>query len=289
MRVLALISGGKDSTYSMMKCIAHGHEVVALGNLHPPARETEEMDSFMYQTVGHAHINAIAEAMELPLFRREIRGAAVEQEMQYACTEGDEVEDLLELLAEVKRKMPEVEAVCSGAVLSNYQRVRVEEVCGRLSLTSLAFLWQRGQRELLNEMISAGVVAIVVKTASMGLKPAHLGRTIGELAPVFERLNEQFGFHECGEGGEYETCTLDCPLFKRHIEVVGSSVVRHSSDVSLLSISEVVLRSKDGTEEQEPEPVPVSDAADLAEATAAEVTEAALAAVGTAEPAWERC
>ena len=25
-------------------------------------------------------------------------------------------------------------------------------------------------------------------------------------------------FHECGEGGEYETFTLDCPLFKYRIE-----------------------------------------------------------------------
>ena len=192
------------------------------------------------------------------------------------------------MLAEVKRQMPEVEAVCSGAVLSNYQRVRVEEVCGRLGLTSLAFLWQRGQRELLNEMIGAGVVAIVVKTASMGLKPSHLGRTIGELAPVFERLNEQFGFHECGEGGEYETFTLDCPLFKRRIELVGSSVVRHAADVALLSISAVELRSKEATTEAVQETVDEVLPAEE-ERTAAAAAAVTAAAVGTAEPAWEQC
>ena len=95
MRVVALVSGGKDSCYSMMKCVEHGHTVVALANLHPPAQVGEELDSFMYQTVGHAHIDAIAQAMELPLFRREIVGKAVNEELRYATpTAGDEVEDL---------------------------------------------------------------------------------------------------------------------------------------------------------------------------------------------------
>lgn len=28
-------SGGKDSTYNMIQCVRHGHEIVALANLHP--------------------------------------------------------------------------------------------------------------------------------------------------------------------------------------------------------------------------------------------------------------
>lgn len=35
MRVVALVSGGKDSSYNMMKCVAEGHDIVALANLHP--------------------------------------------------------------------------------------------------------------------------------------------------------------------------------------------------------------------------------------------------------------
>ena len=58
--VVALVSGGKDSTYAMMKCVAAGHRIVALANLHPPAHVHEELDSFIYQTVGHAHVARIA-------------------------------------------------------------------------------------------------------------------------------------------------------------------------------------------------------------------------------------
>ena len=34
MKVLALISGGKDSIYNLCTCLDKGHEVVALGNLY---------------------------------------------------------------------------------------------------------------------------------------------------------------------------------------------------------------------------------------------------------------
>jgi diphthamide synthase (EF-2-diphthine--ammonia ligase) len=49
--------------------------------------------------------------------------------------------------------------VATGAILSNYQRTRVEAVCMRLGLVSLAFLWQSDQAELLDEMIHAGARA----------------------------------------------------------------------------------------------------------------------------------
>lgn len=55
----------------------------------------------------------------------------------------DEVEDLFNLLNEVKTKYPDVQAVASGAILINYQRLRVENCCQRLGLISLAYLWNR--------------------------------------------------------------------------------------------------------------------------------------------------
>lgn len=30
-----MVSGGKDSCYNMMQCVAEGHQIVALANLHP--------------------------------------------------------------------------------------------------------------------------------------------------------------------------------------------------------------------------------------------------------------
>ena len=84
-------------------------------------------------------------------------------------TKNDETEDLLRLLKTVKAAHPEIEAVSVGAILSNYQRARVENVCGRLGLTCLAYLWQRDQKELLGEMINAGLTAVVIKVAAIGI------------------------------------------------------------------------------------------------------------------------
>jgi diphthine-ammonia ligase len=75
------------------------------------------------------------------------------QELRYRKTEGDEVEDLERLLRAVQEKYPDVRAVCSGAIASNYQRLRVENVCSRLGLISLAYLWKQDQAHLLQQMV----------------------------------------------------------------------------------------------------------------------------------------
>ena len=40
--------------------------------------------------------------------------------------------------------------------------------CARLGVQSLAYLWQRNQEDLLDEMIKSGLTAILIKVASLG-------------------------------------------------------------------------------------------------------------------------
>lgn len=62
-----------------------------------------ELDSYMYQTAGHEMIEGIAQALCLPLHRRKLHGKSVNTGADYAePTQGDEVEDLYELMKEVK-------------------------------------------------------------------------------------------------------------------------------------------------------------------------------------------
>ncbi|XP_012865737.1 PREDICTED: diphthine--ammonia ligase [Dipodomys ordii] len=250
MRVAALISGGKDSCYNMMQCISAGHQIVALANLRPDENQvgTDELDSYMYQTVGHHTIDLYAEAMSLPLYRRTIRGKSLDTGRVYSKCEGDEVEDLYELLKLVKEK-EDVEGISVGAILSDYQRVRVENVCKRLSLQPLAYLWQRNQEDLLREMIESDIQAVIIKVAALGLDPdKHLGKTLTEMEPYLLELSKKYGVHVCGEGGEYETFTLDCPLFKKKIIVDSWEVVVHSDDafapVAYLRFLEAHLEDK---------------------------------------------
>lgn len=73
--------------------------------------------------------------------------------LNYHKTPGDEVEDMFLLLNEVKQRIPSVGAVSSGAIASDYQRLRVESVCSRLGLVSLAYLWKQDQSLLLHDMV----------------------------------------------------------------------------------------------------------------------------------------
>jgi len=63
------------------------------------------------------------------------------------------------------------------------------------------------------------------------------------------KLNHRYGSNVCGEGGEYETFTLDCPLFKKKIIIDESEVVIHSDDafapVGFLRFKKMHLQDKE--------------------------------------------
>ena len=122
----------------------------------------------MFQTIGWNNIQLLADAMALPLIVGETDMVAKEEGKNYLPSAGDEVEDLYMLLEKVKTEIG-VDAVCVGAILSDYQRVRVESVCLRLCLTPLAFLWRRDQAELLQEMVDTGMESILIKVTSRSL------------------------------------------------------------------------------------------------------------------------
>ncbi|CAI4046179.1 diphthine--ammonia ligase SKDI_12G1870 [Saccharomyces kudriavzevii IFO 1802] len=231
MKFLALISGGKDSFYNVLHCLKNNHELIALGNLYPMESEKQELDSFMFQTVGHDLINHYSECVGVPLFRRPIlSNTSKNVELNYTATQDDEIEELYELLKTVKDRIPTLEAVSVGAILSSYQRTRVENVCSRLNLVVLAYLWQRDQAELMDEMClmskdiedgerdtSSGnkFDARIIKVAAIGLNDKHLGMSLPMIVPVLHKLNRLYQVHICGEGGEFETMVLDAPFFKR--------------------------------------------------------------------------
>lgn len=213
MKFVGLLSGGKDSMFAVGKAISMGHQLVCAANLY----SSEEADSFMFQTSGTTLLPAVADALGIPLIHRELKGKSNCKTMTYAVTEKDEVEDLYELLLEAKYQFPEIQAVVSGAVFSDYQRIRVEHVCSRLGLSSISPLWRQSQKDLLQEMHSQGYFSTIVKISSMGLQEKHLGSSTTELLDYFESLNKKFGFNIAGEGGEYETLILDCPIMKKKL------------------------------------------------------------------------
>lgn len=255
MRFVALVSGGKDSFFNIQHCIAQGHELVALANLYP-SQNVDEIDSFMFQTVGHNLIEHYGECLAVPVYRKTICGGSKNQELEYSVTQDDEIEDLHELLLTVMAHHA-IEAVSCGAILSQYQRTRVENVCGRLGLTTLAYLWQRDQLQLMTEMCQSGLDARLVKVAAIGLTDRDLGKSISEMLPKLIKLNQMYEVHICGEGGEFETIVFDSPLFKhKRLEIKEHEAVTDSrNDVSYLKLEVEVVTKETGSLATIPPPV----------------------------------
>lgn len=234
MKFVALLSGGKDSCFNIIKCIENKHELMALANLMPQESDVEEINSFMYQSAAHNTIPRMAECFGVPLYRQEIRGKAVVQSLDYDRDDTDEVEDLFLLLQRVIQMHPDIKGVSCGAIVSNYQRLRVEDVCNRLNLTPLTYLWMRDREKLLDEIIKSGVIAVLVKVAGAGLDPCkHLGKDLASMRPILHRLHERFGLDFCGEGGEYESLVLDCSAFKKRLVLLDTTILLDEEDCSV--------------------------------------------------------
>ena len=275
LNVIALISGGKDSLYTVLHCIQNGHRVIALANLFPSLSEgaesdnieNEDINSFMYQTVGHSVIPSYEKALQTPLYRQPITGISSQTGRYYDSSlnggASDETEDLVPLLERIKKHHPEADALCSGAILSTYQRTRIESVALRLGLMPLAYLWQypilpppssRGDSltGLLEDMHAAGCNARIIKIASGGMSEDLLGsniadpktmtRIVANMAPFFKDDELALRGAVLGEGGEFETLAFDGPrlIWKGKIEIMeqDNAVVSKEGGVKWLRLGQ---------------------------------------------------
>ena len=226
---------------AIMDAMRHGHELICAANISPmeslACEQGGDVDSYTFQTVGHEAVPLVAACLGVPLRRASIgRHQSVIQTMSYpdatdTSAVNDEVEVMASLLASIKAEFPEVQAVCCGAIQSNYQRLRVEAVCRRLQLQSLAYLWQRPFDDMFTMCEAYHVEAIFVKVASIGLSPKSvLGSSFTALREKLMKLHDQFGVHPLGEGGEFETIVLDCPIFKKQRLAIVTSTVHAEED-----------------------------------------------------------
>ena len=268
LKAIVLISGGKDSLFSLLHCLANGLDIIALANLYPlgPSAEddghgTDEIDSYMYQTIGHAIVPLHAECLGLPLYRQPIVGNACDTRREYnnnnnqqqqqrrrhptpaAGTrdpaqkiQDDETESLIPLLRTVIAAHPDANALSAGAILSTYQRTRIESVALRLGLVPLAYLWRwpylppYTRASLLDDMSAVGLDGRIAKVASGGLDERVLWTNIcepGSRRRVRKAMEKGSGGGPLevgavlGEGGEFETLVVDgpAPVWRRRIVV----------------------------------------------------------------------
>ena len=215
---VSLFSGGKDSSWALYRALEREAPVERLVTVHPDG------DSFMYHVPATELATLAAESIGIPLV--DVRPADFETTAGTEETAGErgdrELEPLERALGELEAELGSIGGVTAGAVESSYQTDRIEGMCDRLGAELFAPLWQRDSRELIEEMLAAGFEITIVRVAARGLGEAWLGRTIdSDTVEELARLNEAYGVHLLGEGGEFETLVTDGPHMDRPIELDG--------------------------------------------------------------------
>jgi ABC transporter with metal-binding/Fe-S-binding domain ATP-binding protein len=214
----SLFSGGKDSSWALYRALERGLDVRRLVTVHPGE------DSYMYHVPATDLAALCAESIGVDLL--EVHpgdlGAAAATD---AGAQGDaELEPLEAALRDLAAEIS-LAGVTAGAVESEFQTSRIEAMCGRLGVDLFAPLWQRDPVALAEAMLDAGFEILIVQVAAAGLDESWLGRRLDAdaLADLVD-LNERYGVHPLGEGGEFETLVTDAPHMSRPIELAWERV-----------------------------------------------------------------
>ena len=211
---VSLFSGGKDSSWALYQALAQDRSVSRLLTVHPTG------DSYMYHTPATELAELAAESVGIDLV-----------EISPADFGADDVDDAgvqgdieLEPMEAALRKIADDDAVdlagiTAGAVESDFQTSRIQQMCNRLGIDLFAPLWQENPVELAESMFDAGFEIRIVQVAAYGLDESWLGRRYDAdaLADLLE-LREEYGVHPLGEGGEFETYVVDGPHMSNQIE-----------------------------------------------------------------------
>ena len=200
MKVAVLFSGGKDSTYATWIAQHQGWNVEALVSVLPMG-----VESLMFHFPNVYWTKIQAEAMGLS--HRTI----------------DVGRDELLSLQDGLRKLEDqlgIEGVVTGAVASDYQKSRIDQICDTLGLKSFAPLWRKDPKILVNDLISSGFRIILSGVGAAGLNESWLGQELTDQRwALLEEVSKKYGIHLTGEGGEYETFVIDAPNFERRVSV----------------------------------------------------------------------
>ena len=214
MKVGILFSGGKDSTYSAYLTKKEGYEICCLISI-----ISENPESYMFHTPSIDRVREQAKVMDIPLV--------------IVKTKGEKEKELKDLERAIERAVRDfgIEGIVSGAVESVYQASRIQKICNNLDLECFNPLWQKGQIELLEDLIRERFEIVLSGVFAYPFDEEWLGRKIDKrFVKDMKKMQEKFGISPSGEGGEFESLVLYCPLFKKKLKIIERKVIgeKHS-------------------------------------------------------------
>jgi len=206
MKAAALFSGGKDSCLALYKAIKQGYEVEYLLSIIP-----ESKDSMMWHKPDIKLLKEQAKQLGIKLIVQKSTGK-----------EEDKLKDLISLISRVKG---EVDALVIGGIASNYQGQRIKKAAEEFGMKIYSPLWKYSSEKLWAELLKERFKVILTKIACEGIPKEFLGRVIDkEKFEKLKRLAGKYKFDLSGEGGDFESAVLYCPLFKKEIKIKGKII-----------------------------------------------------------------
>ncbi len=203
MKCGVLFSGGKDSTFAAYLAKKYENEISCLITV-----VSKNLDSYMFHTPSISKVKKQAEMMNTLILIQRTKGEKEE-----------ELQDLEYVIHKAKTDF-NIEAIITGSVESAYQASRIQKICDNLELDCFNPLWQKDQFELINDLIDSKFKIIITGVFAYPLNESWLGREINEIfIKDVTKLFEKYKINPAGEGGEFETFVLDCPLFSRELKI----------------------------------------------------------------------
>ncbi len=210
MKLAALFSGGKDSTFAIYQAKKEGHDVVCVVTVFPLSDESQFLH---YPNISMTILQA--QSMQLP------------QLSSYTISDDSKIElSELEFLLEQAKHAFGIEGIVHGGILSKFQKNHFDDVCKKLNLKIVSPLWGIDQNEYMKKLIGSDFKFIITSVSSAGLDDTWLGREITmKDVENLAKLSLKYGFNLSFEGGEAESLVLSCPLFVSPLKIIQSNKI----------------------------------------------------------------
>ena len=210
MKLAALFSGGKDSTYSIYKVKQMGHDVKCLITIFP-----KSANSHLLHFPNIKLTKLQSETLEIPQISLALNSDDSSEEM-----------NVLKTLLENAKSDFHVDGLVHGGISSEFQKKSFEKICKESNLDIITPLWKINPKEYMNNLLNSNFKFILTSVSSDGLDETWLGKVISaDDVSLLSNLSSRYGFNLNFEGGEAETFVTDCPLYSYPIKINKSQIM----------------------------------------------------------------
>jgi len=187
------LSGGKDSTYALYQALKEGLNVNHLLFINVGSKA---------HLVNKWVLKLVSEAVQIP-----------------AATVNKKLPEIRKALKKLK-----ADTLVSGVMTTPEHMDWYQEVCGPIQVKHYAPLWGKNPLAALDEMKQLGFHMLVIEVnTALGSNENWLGKEIDDkMLAELRQLESKKKINPIGEWGEYHTLVIDCPIYKKKVNILRS-------------------------------------------------------------------